>query len=87
MIIVVSMVIAEGHPVLLVTEEESRYVVMAGRFEKLVEQLACQQKPGTVDSCIHTCSLTHPHMLTVFAVSRPLVCEHVCTWVSSFLFW
>ena len=49
MLIVVSMVIAEGHPVLLVTEEESRYVVMAGRFEKLVEQLACQQKPGTVD--------------------------------------
>ena len=36
---------AEGHDALIVSSEDDRYVVVAGTFEKLVEQLACEEKP------------------------------------------
>ena len=37
----------EGRDALIVAcEEDDRYVVVAGTFEKLVEQLACEEKPG-----------------------------------------
>ena len=36
---------AEGHDALIVSSEDERYVVVAGTFEKLVEQLACEEKP------------------------------------------
>ena len=35
----------EGHDALIVSSEDDRYVVVAGTFEKLVEQLACEEKP------------------------------------------
>lgn len=38
---------AEGRDALIVAcEDDDRYVVVAGTFEKLVEQLACEEKPG-----------------------------------------
>ncbi len=37
---------SEGQDALIVACEEDRYVVVAGTFEKLVEQLACEEKPG-----------------------------------------
>lgn len=39
------MMLAEGHDALIVSSEDDRYVVVAGTFEKLVEQLACEEKP------------------------------------------
>jgi len=35
----------EGRDALIVAFEDERYVVVAGTFEKLVEQLACEEKP------------------------------------------
>ena len=35
----------EGRDALIVSSEDDRYVVVAGTFEKLVEQLACEEKP------------------------------------------
>ena len=37
---------AEDQDALIVAYEDSRYVVVAGTFEKLVEQLACEERPG-----------------------------------------
>ena len=37
---------AEGKDVLIISEEQDRFVVVAGTFKKLVEQLACEEKPG-----------------------------------------
>lgn len=37
--------VSEGHDALIVSSEDDRYVVVAGTFEKLVEQLACEEKP------------------------------------------
>ena len=37
---------AEGQDALIVACENERYMVVAGTFEKLVEQLACEEKPG-----------------------------------------
>ena len=39
--------ISEGEDALIVACEDDHYVVVAGTFEKLVEQLACEEKPGT----------------------------------------
>ena len=36
----------EGCDALIVAYEDERYVVVAGTFKKLVEQLACEEKPG-----------------------------------------
>ena len=41
----------EGEDALIVSCEDDHYVVVAGTFEKLVEQLACEEKPGTY---VHT---------------------------------
>lgn len=41
----VSLFVSEGHDALIVSSEDDRYVVVAGTFEKLVEQLACEEKP------------------------------------------
>ena len=40
-------IISEGEDALIVACEDDHYVVVAGTFEKLVEQLACEEKPGT----------------------------------------
>ncbi len=40
----------EEQDALIVACEDDRYVVVAGTFEKLVEQLAGDEKPG---KCIH----------------------------------
>ena len=45
LIMVFLMLLAEGHDALIVSSEDDRYVVVAGTFEKLVEQLACEEKP------------------------------------------
>ena len=37
---------AEGQDALIVACEDDRYMVVAGTFDKLVEQLACEEKPG-----------------------------------------
>ena len=37
---------SEGEDALIVACEDDHYVVVAGTFEKLVEQLACEEKPG-----------------------------------------
>ena len=50
---------AEGEDALIVACEDDHYVVVAGTFEKLVEQLACEEKPGT-----HTHTHTHKHTHT-----------------------
>ena len=39
-------VTTEGEDALIVACEDDHYVVVAGTFEKLVEQLACEEKPG-----------------------------------------
>ncbi len=31
---------------MIISEEHDRFVVVAGTFKKLVEQLACEEKPG-----------------------------------------
>ena len=36
----------EGHDVLMISEEEDKVIIVAGTFEKLVEQLACEERPG-----------------------------------------
>ena len=38
--------LTEGQDALIVSCEDERYMVVAGTFEKLVEQLACEEKPG-----------------------------------------
>ena len=40
-------IFSEGEDALIVACEDDHYVVVAGTFEKLVEQLACEEKPGT----------------------------------------
>jgi hypothetical protein len=45
--IIMSDIISEGEDALIVACEDDHYVVVAGTFEKLVEQLACEEKPGT----------------------------------------
>ena len=52
---------AEGQDALIVAYEDDRYVVVAGTFDKLVEQLACEEKPGQPN---HTCTHTHTHHVT-----------------------
>ncbi len=47
------MFVSEGQDALIVACEDDRYVVVAGTFEKLVEQLACEEKPGQKDMCVH----------------------------------
>lgn len=32
---------------LIISETQNRFLIIAGTFEKLVEQLACEEKPGT----------------------------------------
>ena len=39
--------IVEGKDTLIISEDQDRFVVVAGTFRKLVEQLACEEKPGT----------------------------------------
>ena len=51
---------AEGEDALIVAHEGDHYVVVAGTFEKLVEQLACEEKPG-IHTCTHICTHTHTH--------------------------
>lgn len=59
-------VISEGVDALIVACEDDHYVVVAGTFEKLVEQLACEEKPGTYIVCtlmyIHTCTLMYTYV-------------------------
>lgn len=38
--------VVEGKDVLIISEDQDRFVVVAGTFKKLVEQLACEEKPG-----------------------------------------
>ena len=47
-------IFSEGEDALIVACEDDHYVVVAGTFEKLVEQLACEEKPGTPPT--YTCS-------------------------------
>ena len=43
----------EGRDALIISaEEKDRFVIVAGTVEKLVEHLACEEKPGE-DSIIH----------------------------------
>ena len=42
--------------------EDDHYVVVAGTFEKLVEQLACEEKPGK-----------HTHVYTLTIIIHPLL--------------
>ena len=47
--------IVEGKDTLIISEDQDRFVVVAGTFRKLVEQLACEEKPGTsiLQLCIY----------------------------------
>lgn len=38
--------LTEGHDILMVSEEEDKVLIVAGTFERLVEQLACEERPG-----------------------------------------
>ena len=64
---------AEGEDALIVAHEGDHYVVVAGTFEKLVEQLACEEKPGT-----HTC-------MQIYYVC-PHTCMHMCTHMHKVIF-
>lgn len=46
--------------------EDDHYVVVAGTFEKLVEQLACEEKPGTRNTYthVHVHAYVHTHIYT-----------------------
>ena len=54
--------LSEGKDVLIISEEQDRFVVVAGTFKKLVEQLACEEKPG-IPSYAHTVHVYIVHVL------------------------
>lgn len=69
-------VISEGVDALIVACEDDHYVVVAGTFEKLVEQLACEEKPGTYIMSIHTHMYMYIHTCTLMYT---YVHVHTCT--------
>ena len=76
--------ISEGEDALIVACEDDHYVVVAGTFEKLVEQLACEEKPGTPNvhakkTLLHNISCTQ----CIYSIYiHVCACEYVCDrWV------
>ncbi len=75
--------LSEEQDALIVACEDDRYVVVAGTFEKLVEQLAGDEKPGKYNLLLW---IMYLKKFIMFPLIRSTFCKHFVARISSFRF-